>query len=138
MQVADQQTEPSEAIGPLARVLCRHCGQSLTKLLERLPESFVPEWVDHQNIIPEGMFWIASDDMNTLEGRGIIHRDDRRHLHDHSDTLRFQGCCGPSAGQVNQLCECGAVVATDVADCWTSYYVHFEPDHTTLKYEDQP
>jgi hypothetical protein len=117
-----------------ARVKCAECGSPLTDWLHPVPDGFVATWPDHENIVPKGMYWIADDDMTELTGRMVIHLDDRRGMTNHSDRLRFQGCCGPSDGRINQVCMCGEEVATEVSDCWTSYYTHFEPDKTDLDF----
>lgn len=122
------------------RVRCKSCGRFLTESLEPVAADFEPDWCDHENIVPRGHFWNA-ESLNGLSGtRVIIHIDDRAGLTDHRDALRFHGCCGPSADKVNQVCACGAEVATLVADCWTSYYVHFEPKaiELTAAIEDTP
>jgi hypothetical protein len=116
-----------------SRVICKNCRNPLTNWLEPVEDGFVVTWPDSENIIPQGYYWIADDDMNTLEGRIVIHLDDRQGMQNHSDPLRFQGCCGSSDGRINLLCQCGTEVATEVSDCWTSYYAHFEPEATFLQ-----
>jgi hypothetical protein len=116
-----------------SRVLCQKCKRPLTDWLFPVGADFVATWPDSENMIPQGHFWIADEDTNTLKGRIFIHLDDRRGMRKHPDPLRFQGCCGASDGRVNLLCECGVEVATEVSDCWTSFYAHFEPDSTILQ-----
>jgi hypothetical protein len=95
-------------------------------------DSRPPLWT-RKNIIPKGMYWIAADDFPQIPGNVVIHLEDRLNMTNHPDADRFVGCCGPSAGLVNQLCKCGAEVATEVSDCWTGYYLHFEPGATELE-----
>ena len=116
-----------------SRVLCRKCNRPLTDWLSPVKADFVPTWPDSENMIPKGHFWIGDEDVNTLKGRIFLHLDDRHGMTNHPDILRFQGCCGSSDGRVNQLCACGAEVATEVSDCWTSFYAHFEPEATILQ-----
>jgi hypothetical protein len=116
-----------------SRVICRRCGKPLSAWLEPVGEDFIVSWRDEENAIPRGFYWIADEDMGALEGRVVIHLDDRLGMLNHPDVLRFQGCCGSSDGRVNLLCECGAEVATEVSDCWTSYYAHFEPELTGVQ-----
>ncbi|MEK7951592.1 hypothetical protein [Luteolibacter soli] len=119
---------------PKSRVLCGKCLMPLTDWLDPVPAGFVVNWGDYEeNIIPPSHYWIADDDMNRVAGHVVIHLDDRRGMHPHPDGLRFTGCCGPSGDAVNQLCECGAEVATEVSDCWTGHYAHFQPDTTILE-----
>jgi hypothetical protein len=120
-----------------SRVICRRCGRPLTDWLEPVDSGFVVTWPDSENIIPKGRYWIGDDDLHTLEGRVVIHLDDRRGMRNHPDPLRFHGCCGASDGRVNLLCACGAEVATEVSDCWTSYFAHFEPEATLLQTSTQ-
>ncbi|MBB6428339.1 hypothetical protein HNQ40_000145 [Algisphaera agarilytica] len=118
------------------RVKCTLCGNPLTTWLELVSSDFDPEWKDGENVIPQGKYWIVDDGMVNLEGQILIHLDDRLNLTNHPESERWVGCCGPSAGMPNQLCgKCGAEVATEVSDCWTSYYVHFEQDKTDLMAE---
>jgi hypothetical protein len=121
-----------------SRVVCRKCRNPLTDWLETVAQDFVVAWRDQENIIPQGRYWIADSDMNMLEGRVIIHLDDWRGMRNHPNPLRFQCCCGASSGKVNLLCERGKEVATEVSDCWTSYYAHFEPGTTGLQSFPEP
>jgi hypothetical protein len=60
------------------------------------------------------------------EGDYILHVDDRRNLFDHPDERRLTGCCGPDGTSgPNQVCPCGAEVATLRADCWIPHCVIF-------------
>lgn len=120
-----------------ARVVCAKCGNLLTDWLHSVPSDFVVSWADHENIIRKGMYWIADEDMTGLAGRVVIHLDDRRGMINHPDPLRFQGCCGSSDGRINLLCSCDEEVATEVSDCWTSYYAHFEPVKTVLEFQSE-
>ncbi|MES2705625.1 MAG: hypothetical protein V4726_03385 [Verrucomicrobiota bacterium] len=116
-----------------SRIICLSCGEPLTNLLQPVGEHFEVTWPDSENIIPKGHYWIADEDMGILAGRIMIHLEDRRGMKNHPDSFRFQGCCGASDGRINLLCECGAEVATEVSDCWTSYYAHFEPEAALLQ-----
>lgn len=110
-------------------VKCKKCGQTLSMPLEPVKEQFSPEFIDKQNIIPQGHYWIAHDLGNDLlTGHIIINLQDRKNLSTHSDPLRNLGCCGKDGcNGPNLICTCGSEVATECSDCWTSFYIHFEP-----------
>lgn len=116
-----------------ARVICSNCEIPLTGWLTRVRDDFEVKWIDDENIIPKGHYWIADEEMTQSSGQIHTHLEDQIGLIKHSDTARWVGCCGPSAGVPNQLCGCGVEVATEVADCWTSYYRHFNPANTKLE-----
>lgn len=117
------------------RVICQRCESPLTHWLKPVDEDFLVTWPDADNIIPQGHYWVADEDLGRIMGHIVIHLDDLRGLREHPDPdgSRFTGCCGPSAGKVNLLCGCGEEVATEVADCWTGHYAHFEPGTTKLQ-----
>ena len=97
-------------------------------------DAFVADFPDGANTVPQGFYWIADDsNADAIIGHVLIHLDDRINMKDHPDYRRHNGCCGEDGCDgPNQICKCGSEVATVVSDCWTSYYVHFEPDHTIL------
>lgn len=117
-----------------ACIRCKKCGQTLSHPLEPVEEPFKPEFKDNQNIIPQGHYWQAHDlasDAN--KGHLFIHLEDRLNLSDHPDPRRHAGCCGKDGCDgPNLICTCGQAVATECSDCWTSYYIHFEPLKTEL------
>lgn len=113
---------------------CRKCGKSLSDDLEPVSRNFEPFWPDRANMIPRGRYWLARDiTPNHLNGHYLIHPDDRRGLFYHPDSRRHNGCCGrDGCDGPNQICGCGVEAATEVSDCWTSWFVHFEPAAVTL------
>lgn len=117
-----------------AHVKCSKCDATLSVSLEPVDEPFEVEWRDCENIIPKGRYWLAHDlTPDTINGHLVIHLDDRVGLSSHPDHRRHNGCCGDDGCDgANQVCTCGSEVATEVADCWTSYYLHFEPRLTSL------
>ena len=116
-----------------ARVICSKCRKPLTDWLLSVDQGFEVEWKDCENIIPKGHYWVADEEFPQSGGKVHTHLDDQIGLVNDEDSAKWTGCCGPSAGVPNQLCECGSEVATEVADCWTSYFRHFEPDATELE-----
>lgn len=118
----------------LFRIQCSNCGRFLTGCLEPVPVDFDPDWPDCKNMIPRGHYWIAHDiQPERLNGHCLINLDDRFGLGYHPEARRHSGCCGrDGCDGPNQVCECGAEVATEVSDCWTSYFAHFETDAVAL------
>jgi hypothetical protein len=52
---------------------------------------------------------------------------DRRNLSRHANLARLNGCCGlDGLDGPNQLCACGAEVATEKSDCWMAHALIFE------------
>lgn len=67
------------------------------------------------------------------EGCYIINLSDRRNLQVHSDVRRLAGCCGlDGLDGPNQVCPCGAEVATEKSDCWMPHALLFERDAVEL------
>lgn len=117
-----------------AIVCCRNCGAALTTELVPVSEGFIPDFPDGSSAIPRGQYWNADDSTPMMKGHTLIHLDDRSNLQDHPDRRRHNGCCGKDGCDgPNQVCQCGHEVATLVSDCWTSFFLHFEPEKTALK-----
>ncbi len=115
------------------QVICQFCKQKLSRLLNPVHSNFKPVFNDETNIIPAGLFWIASDLPENINGKVLIHLKDQVHLKDHPNPIRSSGCCGKSGSDgPNRICRCLRAVATEVSDCWTSYYLAFEPGKTKL------
>ena len=116
------------------RLQCNKCGRFVTSVLEPVSNSFEPDWPDCANMIPRGHYWLAhSIAPESMNGQYVIHLEDRMNLSYHPDPLRHQGCCGRSSfGRPNQICLCGAEIATEISDCWTSYFAYFQADAVTL------
>jgi hypothetical protein len=110
-------------------VRCKNCSQVLSTPLTPVAEQFQPEFIDNENIIPRGYFWIAHDlATNALTGHIVINLNDQLNLTSHPDPRRNNGCCGKDGCDgPNLLCSCGVDLATERSDCWTSFYIHFEP-----------
>lgn len=115
------------------QVVCRLCRQKLSRVLKPVPDGFKPVFSDKKNIIPAGQFWIASGLSEDLNQKLLIHLSDQTHLKDHRDPIRSSGCCGKSGSEgPNRICRCLRAVATETSDCWTSYYLAFEPSKVKL------
>ena len=62
-------------------------------------------------------------------GKYLINLEDRRNLAPHHDSRRLNGCCGLDGQDgLNQVCACGAEVATECSDCWMAHALIFESD----------
>ena len=107
----------------------------LTAQLLPVEKGFSPEFPDGENAIPRGHYWIADDShTDAIKGHVLVHVDDCLNMKDHPDSRRHNGCCGEDGCDgPNRICRCGQEVATLVSDCWTSLYLHFEPEHTYLQ-----
>ncbi|MBO4209109.1 hypothetical protein GSF22_24380 [Micromonospora echinofusca] len=58
----------------------------------------------------------------------VVHPDDASTLRLHPEGDRLIGCCGPNGTEgSNQVCPCGAEVATLMADCYGPNELHFDP-----------
>ncbi|MGV3525070.1 MAG: hypothetical protein ACO1RX_12640 [Candidatus Sericytochromatia bacterium] len=114
---------------------CKKCHRILSVPLEPVAANFQPQFIDNQNVIPRGHFWIAHGLENEdLTGHVVIHLEDPLNLKPHPDFRRSVGCCGKDGCDgPNLICPCKVPVATERSDCWTSFYIHFEPDKVTLE-----
>ena len=115
-------------------VRCRRCEALLTPPLKSVEVDFEPEVTDCENLIPKGCYWVAHDFLpEHVNGHIVIHSEGLYDLQPHPDPKRHSGCCGEDGGDgPNRICGCGDAVATVVSDCWTGYYVHFEPGLVTM------
>ncbi|WP_281232487.1 hypothetical protein [Flavobacterium gelatinilyticum] len=113
------------------KIYCRECEIELTNQLIEIPEENLC-WEDREDIMPENNFSIIFEKETKI--RLLLASIDGHNLKDHSDTRKFQGCCG-SAGcnGLNKLCLNGHDVATEISDCWTSHYIKFDIDKVIIK-----
>ena len=111
-------------------IKCSNCDATLTKFLIQVDDTFHPTFPDNENTIPSGKYWIGKDlPTTTCDNHIFINLGDAINLKKHPDSSRHNGCCGEDGGDgPNLICWCEVPVATKVSDCWTSYYIHFEPE----------
>jgi hypothetical protein len=87
------------------------------------PRASVPAMAN-MSLARDGVFLKSAGPRDTL----VLHPEDAAGLRDHPGGGRFIGCCGPSGMYgMNQVCGCGAEVATLVADCLMQYELHIHP-----------
>ena len=123
----------------MLRVKCRSCDTTLTPQLRLLVDSAELDESDQADYVPKGFIWESDGQFHSgREGRFFVNIADVLDLQDHADSRRLSGCCGPAGiDGPNQCCECGAAVATLMADCWMPHAVAFEPGRTFLCREDR-
>jgi hypothetical protein len=115
-------------------VRCRSCRLPLSAVLDRDIGGADTNHADGTPFVPAGSLHLSDGEFFTgTEGRYIINLADRRNLTVHTDVKRVAGCCGlDGCDGPNQLCACGAEVATEKSDCWMPHAVIFEPDAVDL------
>jgi hypothetical protein len=116
-------------------VHCARCGITLSTPALELPGRPSPlREDDGADGLPSGVcFRVATDDVwnGAREGSVVIHLADLRNTI--ASGIRV-GCCGPSGTDgPNLSCANGHVVGTEVADCWSSHFVFFDPAATIVR-----
>lgn len=111
-------------------IRCRKCQRSLSAPLDREVDARSTAQEDAQPFVPEGTFHVSDGEFFTgTAGAHVINLSDRRGMKPHSDSKRLQGCCGLDGSDgANQVCECGAEVATEKSDCWMPHALVFNRD----------
>jgi len=101
--------------GPLSAILTHEVTEGATNVTKGEP--FVAAGSVH---LSRGSYYTGTD------GQYIINLADRRKMTAHSDPRRLAGCCGlDGCDGPNQLCACGAEVATEKSDCWMPHSLIF-------------
>lgn len=138
---------------------CAHCKLALTRdlrLLAVLPERPLADARRAPATVPRGFYaidpetaarrfanhldrrWVARPfpwDTHTERANPastyVINPDDALNMVNHPDPRRLAGCCGSTgtAGP-NQLCTCGAEVATLISECLEPRELHLHPAHS--------
>ncbi|MGG6231338.1 hypothetical protein [Tenacibaculum sp. SDUM215027] len=118
------------------KLYCKNCNNLLT--INTLKESKFDEikFVDESELLPNGKYIEASKVGYNFEipidylinTKSIL-------LKDHKESIRFQGCCGPSEfSTLNQVCpKCNSEIGVLVADCWTSRFIGIDIRKVSLK-----
>lgn len=111
------------------RIYCRKCHLNLTENLIEVDENILREQ-ENEDAIDKNCFSI-----NTANDRKqFIVAIDKYYLIDHTDSKRFQGCCGSMGSNGhNKLCANGHEVATEISDCWLPHYIEFDLDKVIVK-----
>lgn len=113
---------------------CKTCHTKVTSILE-FPLS-ERTW-NHYSALCEKDFVAESQYFHDPEGNFVINLRDQRNLNYHHDRSRLTGCCGPSeANEANLVCQCGAEIGREIADCITPRYVRVDVQ-TVLEVQDK-
>lgn len=115
---------------------CKNCGRVISNLIDKVDGDFLADADCEEHLVPKGKFWLAEDFGREIirDGTVVINIRDVIGLRKHPDTRRHNGCCGEDGCDgPNLVCECGDEVATEVSDCWTPHYAHFNSDTTELR-----
>ncbi|WP_028890453.1 hypothetical protein [Tenacibaculum ovolyticum] len=118
------------------KLYCKKCNDLLTP--ETLKKSTFKEvrFIDEKELLFDGKYIDASEvDYNfeipidyLINTKSIV-------LKNHKESVRFQGCCGPSEfGALNQVClKCNFEIGVLVADCWTSRFIGIDKSKVSEK-----
>ena len=118
------------------KLYCKKCNNLLT--LESLMKSTYKEvrFIDEKELLLEDKYIKASEiDYNfgisidyLINTKSII-------LKNHKESIRLQGCCGPSEfGILNQVCpKCDFEIGVIIADCWTPRFIGVDKNKVSEK-----
>lgn len=113
------------------KIYCKICGSKLTDDLNEISESNL-KWEDGVSIMQKNRYAFYKNEI-TLQNNILTAIDDY-YLKNHPEGNRFSGCCGSSMyNSLNKTCKNGHEVATEISDCYTSHYIEFDCDKTTIK-----
>ena len=105
---------------------CKTCNYKLTVTdLQRVFSDQV-NLKDQEDLIGPGLYIHASEtDIHFGPRIDFLVNKESVILHDHKDSSRLTGCCGPSDLNVlNQVCpNCSVAVGLIAADCWIPHFV---------------
>ena len=84
----------------------------------------------------DGVTVVSAGPRNTF----VLHPEDAPGLTYHYPTSSTaHGCCGaPGDGPPNRACQCGAVVGSEMSDCYSPYELHLLPDAVRLASSTTP
>ncbi|MEO7976632.1 hypothetical protein [Flavobacterium sp.] len=111
------------------KLYCKVCNVKLTDQLEEIHESALV-FNDGETVIAKNKFSIHTENGS----KEIVVAIDTYFLENHTDRLRFTGCCGSSGlDSMNKTCMNGHEVATEVSDCYTPHYISFNLKKVIIK-----
>ncbi|MES2485906.1 MAG: hypothetical protein V4581_08170 [Bacteroidota bacterium] len=111
------------------KIYCKACGVALTDALEEVKEQNL-RFDDGEALLNKGQFGEVAH--NNLEHFAISRYEGN--MLDHTESLRFQGCCGSSGSNgYNKLCINSHEVGTEVSDCWTPHYIAIDKEKVIAK-----
>ncbi|SEC00396.1 hypothetical protein SAMN04489761_2224 [Tenacibaculum sp. MAR_2009_124] len=118
------------------KLCCKNCNDLLTPKVLLKSEIDELSYIDEEELLQEGKFIEASKvEYNfgipieyLINSKSII-------LKNHSESIRLQGCCGPSEfDKLNQVCvNCNNEIGVLIADCWTSKFIGVNMSKVSLK-----
>ena len=114
------------------KMYCKKCNVKLTEELKEMDYHTVT-FPDEANAIPHGRF--TQYEYNSKIS--ILISREEHFMKNHANPGRFSGCCGSDGSNgMNKLCVNGHEVATEVSDCYTSYYIRMHLKNVVVKEKD--
>lgn len=113
------------------QLYCKKCNYKLTALELQQVSSDEANMDDNAALIGTGLYINASEiEIHFEKQIDFLVNKKSITLHNHKDTKRLQGCCGPGDLSVlNQVCpKCSAEIGVIVADCWLPHFIGISED----------
>jgi hypothetical protein len=130
-------------------VTCAACGLVLLKPVKHAPASDrnVAASAEEATVPPGSIIILDAPDVGRLERRGfwpvdVVINAAGSVVGNVEDMIpeampaisgKMEGCCGPSGLEPNRACLCGAVVGTEISDCWRSTELVLNGDAVTIR-----
>ena len=115
-------------------IYCKKCNHKFTK--EPITEMDKDKLnnKDGEELLPLGCFTINTNFLFDMEISYLINTDSVL-LHNHEDSERYSGCCGPSEmSKYNQVCpNCNEEVGVEILDCWLPHFIGISKEKTRIK-----
>ncbi|MFU8828176.1 MAG: hypothetical protein ACNA8P_01970 [Phycisphaerales bacterium] len=109
-------------------ILCAACSRQLCVALRWINDDDEVCHEDGREMLPPSTIGRASyEPIADLEWHAMNDTDllvQRSSLRNVLETGTRSGCCGPDGGDgPNLSCNCGAIIGTEVSDCWMPHFV---------------
>ena len=118
------------------RLYCGQCTLQLTSTPLNDVAAKSVSWVDEQPLVRDDQIMVAKGTRFIFDV-AVTHfvSTDCLQLIDHHDSLRLQGCCGPSmTKQYNQVCpKCKLEIGVIFADCMGPHFTAINIDRLDTK-----
>ena len=113
------------------QLYCKKCNYKLTQDGLEFAPSNQANMKDGQDLIGPGLY-INAGEIEIHFGKPIDFLVNKAsvNLHNHKDTSRLNGCCGPGDLSVlNQVCpRCSAEIGVVIEDCWLPHFIGISAD----------
>lgn len=118
------------------KIYCKNCYKPFSNVVSEIDEKSLIR-IDGEELLPDNSIIKTTDlEISLPENLDIfLSANSELNIEDHSDSKRFQGCCGPGDfSKLNQVCSnCKEEIAVLFADCWLYHFLVFDNTKIIVK-----